>query len=112
MIKTLVTKFGDKNTSIPVLRFLSTCLLAFTGVLRIEELLDVKLKHITIHESYLKIIIPKSKTDQHREEHVVCISRIKSKCCPVKYLEVYIQKAKLDISNGKEGPLICRIVQT
>ena len=32
--------------------------------------------------------------------------------CPVKYLEAYLQKAKLDISNDKESPLICRIFKT
>ena len=94
------------------MRFLLTCLLGFAGFLRIDELLDVKLKHIKIKESHLEIIIPKSKTDQHREGHVVYISRIKSEYCPVKYLEVYLQKTKLDISNDKESPLICCIFKT
>ena len=89
IIKTLVTKYGGENSTIPDLRFLLTCLLGFAGFLRIDELLDVKLKHIKIKESHLEIIIPKSKTDQHREGHVVYISRIKSEYCPVKYLEVY-----------------------
>ena len=48
MIKTLVTKYGGKNFAIPDLIFLSTCLLGFAGFLRIDELLDVKLKHIKI----------------------------------------------------------------
>ena len=43
------------------------------------------------------------------EGHVVYISRIKSECCPVKYLEAYLQKAKLNIFNDKERPLICHI---
>ena len=48
MIKTLVTKYGGKNSTIPDLRFLLTCLLGFAGFLRIDELLDVKLKHIKL----------------------------------------------------------------
>ena len=112
MIKTLVTKYGGKNSTIPDLRFLLTCLLGFAGFLRINKLLDVKLKHIKLQESHLDILIPKSQTDQHREGHVVYISRIKSECCPVKYLEVYLQKAKLDIYNDKESPLTCRIFKT
>ena len=86
MIKTLVTKYGGKNSTIPDLIFLLTCLLGFAGFSRIDELLDVKLKHIKLQESHLEILIPKSKTDQHREGRVIYISRIKSKCCPVKYL--------------------------
>ena len=92
MIKTLVTKYGGENCTILDLRFLLTCLSGFAGFLRINELLDVKLKHIKIKESHLEIVIPKS--DQHREGHVVYISRIKSEYCPFKYLEVYLQKAK------------------
>ena len=77
-------------------------MLGFAGFLRINELLEFKLKHIKIQENHLEIVIPKSKTDQHREGHVVCISKIKSEYFPVKYLKVYLQKAKLDISNDKK----------
>ena len=80
--------------------------------LRIEELLDVKLKQIKIRKSHLEILIPKPKSYQHTDEHVVYISRIKSECCPVKYLEMDLQKAKLDISNNNESPLICHIIKT
>ena len=59
MAKTLVTKYGGKNSTIPDLRLLSTCLLEFAGFLRIDELLDVKLKHIKLQESHLEILIAK-----------------------------------------------------
>ena len=111
IIKALVAKYSGENPTISDLRFLLTVLLGFAGFLRIDDLL-VKLKHIKILESHLEIIIPKSKTYQHREGHVVCISRIKSEYCPVKYLEVYQQKAKLDIPNDKESTLICHIFKT
>ena len=81
-----------KNYIIPHLRFLLPCLLGFAGFLRIEELLEVKLKHIKTQESHLENFIPKSKADQHRAGYVAYISRIKSECCPVKYLEVYFIK--------------------
>ena len=73
MIKTLVTKCGGENSTIPDLSFLLTCSLGFAGFLRIDKLLDVKLKHIKIQESHLEIVIPKSQTDQHSERHVVYI---------------------------------------
>ena len=112
MIKTLVTKYGGENSTISVLRFLLTCLVGIAGFLSIDELLCFKLKHIKIQESHSEIVIPKSKTDQHREGQVVYISRIKSEYCPVKYSEVYLQKAKLDVSNDKEGLLIRCIFKT
>ena len=102
MIKTLVTKYGGKNSTIPGLRFLLT-------YVRVRRLFTYRwitwrwLKYIKIQERQLEIAIPKSKTDQHKEGHVVYISRIKSECCPVKYLEAYLKKAKLDVSNDKES---------
>ena len=71
MMKTLVTKYGKKSSTI--LDFLLACLLGFVGFLRVDELLHVKLKHIKLQESHLEILIPNSKTDQHREGHVVYI---------------------------------------
>ena len=61
MIKSLVSKFGGKNTSLPDLRFLLTCLLGFSTFLRIDELLSTKIKHLRINESQLEILVPKSK---------------------------------------------------
>ena len=57
MMKALVTKYGGENSSILDFTFLLTCLLVFAGLLRIEELLDVKLKHIKIQESHLEMLI-------------------------------------------------------
>ena len=107
-MKALVTQYSGENSSILDFTFSLTSLLVLAGLLRIEELLDVNLKHLKIQESHLEILISKSKADQHREGHVY-ISTIKSECCPIKYFEVYLQKAELDISNGTESPLICCI---
>ena len=112
MIKSVVQKFGGENASIPDLRFLITCLLGFTGFLRIEELLSVRIKDLKITESHLEILIPQSKTDQHREGHIVYISRIASEYCPVKQLERYLKRVDIDISKDKETPLIGRVFKT
>ena len=57
MMKALVTKYGGENSSILDFTFLLTCLLVFAGLLCVEELLDVKLKHIKIQESHLEMLI-------------------------------------------------------
>ena len=111
MIKSLVNKFGGRNASLPDLRFLLTCLIGFSGFLRIEELLSIEIKHLRISESHLEILVPKSKTEQHREEHIVYISWISSECCPVKFLE-YLQKTNIEISKDGETPLIGRIFKS
>ena len=112
MMKSLVNKFGWKNASLPDLRIFLTRLLVFSGFLRIEELLSIKIKYLRINESHLEILVPKSKTDQHREGHVVYISRISLECCTLKFLEKYLQKTNIEISKGRETPLIGRIFKT
>ena len=90
-----------------------TCLLGFSGFLRIDKLLSIKIKHLRINESHVEILVPKSKTDQHREGHIVYISRVSSECCPVKFLEKYLQKTNIEISKDSEKtPLISRIFKT
>ena len=76
-------------------------MLEFAVFLRIEELLDAKLKDRKVQKHHLEILISKSKTDQYKKRHVVYISKIKSECCSLKCLELYLQKAQLDISNDK-----------
>ena len=87
-------------------------MLGFSGFLRIDELLSIKIKHLRINESHLEILVPKSKTDQHREGNIVYISRVSSECCPVKFLEKYLQIANIEISKDGETPLIGRIFKT
>lgn len=53
-----------------------------------------KNKHPRINESYLEILVPKSKMDQHREKHIVYISRVSSESCPVKSLQKIFAKGK------------------
>ena len=60
----------------------------------------------------MEILIPKSKTDQHREGNIVYITRVSSACCPVKFLEKYLQKANIEISKDSETLLISRIFKT
>ena len=78
MIKTLIKKYGGKNYPIPDLWFLLIWLLGFAGFLCTEKLLEVMLKNLILQGSNLEISIQKLKTDQHREGHVIYISRIKS----------------------------------
>lgn len=65
-----------------------------------------KNKHPRIDESYLEILVPKSKMDQHRERHIVYISRVSSECCPAKILGKYLQNTNIEISKDDETSVI------
>ena len=60
----------------------------------------------------MEILVPKSKTNQHREGNIVYISRVSSECCPVKFSKKCLQKTNIEISKEGETPLIGRIIKT
>lgn len=108
IIKAIVLKFN--TDSIPDLRFLITCVLGFFGFFRIDELLSVKLKDISLFTTHMEIFLSKSKCDQHRDGKSVYISRIENNCCPVKIVEKFFSIAKISITHNKECFLIPRLV--
>lgn len=76
-------------------RFISACLLAYAGFLRISELLQIKRCDISIESCYMSLDIPKSKTDIYRDGNTVIISRTSSVLCPVRNLELYLEWADI-----------------
>lgn len=110
MIKELVDAYRPKN-DIPCFRFLLIIMFGFTGFLRIDETLEIQLKHLSFEETHLKILIEKSKTDQLHEGNILYISRLQSQYCPVKILEEYLNLANLSLKNDKETFLIPRIMK-
>ena len=61
MIQDLAAKYDGKNSTIPDLRFLLTCLLGFARFLRIDELFDVKPEAHKITLDSLRNFNPKIK---------------------------------------------------
>ena len=91
-------------------RFLITCLLGFSGFLRISELLEIHVGDMTFDNECMKILIPKSKNDQVREGHIVYISRMNSDYCTVHWVQQF-----LEVTNLGEEPtsfIMCRFAKT
>ena len=89
-------------------RLLVLSLLCYAATLRIQEALNVQVKHISFSSASMKIYIPKRKNDQYREGHYVTVAKTFTSACPVVAVQRLIQDAKLT-SNGY---LICRIAYT
>ena len=83
-------------------------LLAFSGFMRISELLALKHKDVKFTESGMTIFIEKSKVDQLRERSTIFISKNYSDYCPVKWLQKYLQLADL---TDPESFIICRLAK-
>ena len=73
-IKCVVDEFSEDG-DLKKLRFLVVCLIGFAGFFRIQELLDVKLKDVEILSDHMRLFLPSSKVDQHRDGENVFIAR-------------------------------------
>ena len=112
IIKRFVDEFCPKTSNMLDLRFLVVCLAGFSGFLRIQELLDVKLKHVKLFSDHVKIFLPKSKADQHRHGDHVFIAATGTKYCPVQYMRYFLKKAELDLDVDKDAFLIPTLYRT
>ena len=92
------------------LRFMIFCIIGFAGFLPIGEMLEIKIKHVSIFDDRMEILIPKSKTDPLREGHIVHIAKTETKACPRFWMLKYLKVSKLD--KEPESFLICRIYKT
>ena len=90
------------------LRFVTICILGFTGFLRLDELLNLRVRDIQFYSSYMTLTIPKCKNDQIREGNVIHIAELDSKCCPVFLTAMYIQTLGL----LPDDFLICKLAKT
>ena len=70
-------------------------ILCFSSFLRYNEAANLKLGDVVFCDSYLKVFIEKSKTDQFREGAWVFIAKVDSDICPTKVLREYIDEANI-----------------
>jgi hypothetical protein len=65
-MKLLFLKFNTVNRTLKELRLLAICALSYTGILRYDELSNIKANNITFNEEYVDTFIAKSQTDCYR----------------------------------------------
>ena len=109
MLTALFDAYGHTGNVLH-LRFLVVCFLGFTLFLRIGELLQIQLKHLTFNGDHMTIFIPESKTDKLREGETVYISRQHTRRCPVAITQRFIQLAQL--GESPDDFLISRLAKT
>jgi len=91
-------KYG-KSESISDLRVCTMCLWGYSGCLRFQELVSLKMFDFWFFSDYLEIIIRSSKTDIYRQVNKLIIAKTGNSTCPVKCLEHYIRAAKLQYNS-------------
>ena len=99
VVKSIIDRFGAEGASLKDLRIAAVTSLGFAGFFRFNELANIQPNHIFFHEEFVKVFVPRSKTDVYREGNYVYISKLDSNYCPVTVLRRYIQAADIDLSS-------------
>ena len=98
MIIDLCDKFVDSQDLCTV-RNLCMITIAYSGFLRFNELSNIRCKDLSLEQDYLKLNIPKSKTDQYRHGCEILISKGTTSACPINMLNRYMSLANLDFDS-------------
>ena len=91
---------NKKDANLKNLRIAALCSLAFAGFFRYDELCNIVPKHIEFHSDYIRIFVPRSKTDVYREGNFVFISASRSKYCSVGVLQRYLDLSGIDLCSS------------
>lgn len=82
------------------LRVAALCSLAFAGFFRYNELCNIVPSHIEFHSEYIRIFVPRSKTDVYREGNYVYIKSLGTPYCPTGVLRRYMNLAGIDANSN------------
>uniref|UniRef100_A0A7M5X3W6 Tyr recombinase domain-containing protein n=1 Tax=Clytia hemisphaerica TaxID=252671 RepID=A0A7M5X3W6_9CNID len=89
---------GDQANLLDLRNF-TIIILSYAGFLRYDEVSNLIFGDILVFETYMKLFIEKSKTDQHREGAWVYIAKLDSPFCPVKTLLRFTKNANITNDN-------------
>lgn len=99
IIKSLCLKYSDSE-DLAIARDIAMIVFSFIGFLRYDELSRLKCNSIVFCDSYVKVHIEQSKTDQYRDGSEVLLAKIPSPACPVRALRRYVTLAGLEMSSN------------
>jgi len=99
IIKFILDIHNKKDANLKNLRIAALCSSSFTRFYRYDELCNIIPKHTEFHSDYIRIFVPRSKTDVYREGNFVFISASGSKYCPVGVLQRNLDLSGIDLSS-------------
>ena len=94
IIKDILDAYNKEDANLKDVRIAALCSLAFAGFFRYNELCNISPNHIEFHSQYIKIFVPRSKTDVYREGNYVYISASGTSYCPVSVLSSMVTRSR------------------
>lgn len=92
----VVAAVKQRHKPIRAARDVALLLLMFSGALRRQSAVDVRVEDLTAHEFGLDLFLPKSKTDQQQRGATISIPFAMGTVCPVRAIEHWRKVAGVD----------------
>ena len=73
VIRSIIDRHGTEEASVKDLRIAAISSLGFAGFFRFNELANIQPKHLAFCDGFVKIFVPRSKTDVYRGQ--LCLYR-------------------------------------
>ena len=102
--------YNSVSASLADVRFLFVLLVGYDGLFRISELLNVRVKDVSISDVGMSLFVVQRKNDQFREGHTSLIARSSKTSCPVAITERIL--SLLPGTKDSCFPVVRRIVST
>ncbi|CAH3103420.1 unnamed protein product, partial [Porites lobata] len=93
-VRALIRSYGHPRASLPNLQMVSLVALGFCAFLRWSELHDLRTCDLRFCATHMSIFLDRRKNDQFRQGSVVKVARLPSSSCPVKLLELFLERGE------------------
>ena len=98
-LHSLVHKFAGVDATLPDIRDVCFCLVAFAGFLRFNELCNLRWCDIVFKDTHFSLFIPRSKSDQYGSGATRVVARTGNPTCPFDMLRRYATLSGDNISS-------------
>lgn len=93
-ISELIRSYGHSCASLPSLQMVSLITLGFCAFLHWSELCSLRACDLEFCASHLSVYLHRRKNNQFRQGSVAKVARLPSSSCPVKRLELFLQRGE------------------
>ena len=82
------------------LRLACICSLGFGRFFRYDELSNIAPVHLKFWPEYMRVFVPRARSDIYREGNYVYVKRLSNNYCPVALLERYMLMGDINLSGS------------
>ena len=93
-VRALIRSYGHPRASLPNLQMVSLVALGFCAFLRWSELRDLRACDLKFCATHMSVFLDRRKNNQFRQGSVVKVARLPSNSCPVKLLELFLERGE------------------